>query len=177
MCASHVNQENAANSTETVCLDRPAPESGLLSISSVQPLPALLVDVIRAMERVGYGDADNFAVGLALEEAVVNAVKHGHGHDSRKQVRIWWAVTASAVKLVVEDQGPGFDAAAVPDPFLADNLERPCGRGLLLINACMTWVRFNRRGNIVAMCRHRSNLGSGPGCPESHGKRFSGPRE
>jgi serine/threonine-protein kinase RsbW len=156
MCASFVNQEKAGKARETVCLDRPEPLSGWLSISSVQQLPDLLADVLRPMERVGYGVADNFAVRLALEEAVVNAVKHGHGHDPRKQVRIWWAVTSSSVKLVVEDQGPGFDPAEVPDPFLAENLERPCGRGLMLIKAYMTWVRFNRRGNRVAMCRRRS---------------------
>jgi serine/threonine-protein kinase RsbW len=177
MCASLVNQEKTASSSATVCLDRLEPHSGRLSISSVQQLPALLADVSRAMERVGYGVADNFAVRLALEEAVVNAVKHGHGHDPRKQVRIWWAVTASAVRLVVEDQGPGFDPSGVPDPCVAENLQCPCGRGLLLINTCMTWVRFNRRGNIVAMCRYRSKPGSSPGCPESHGKRFSGSGE
>jgi serine/threonine-protein kinase RsbW len=160
MCASLVNQEKAVNASEPVCLERPESQSGRLSISSVQQLPDLFADVIRAMERVGYGVADNFAVRLALEEAVVNAVKHGHGHDPRKQVRIWWAVSASAVKLFVEDQGPGFDPAGVPDPFLAESLERPCGRGLLLINTYMTWVRFNRRGNCVAMCRRRSKEAS-----------------
>jgi serine/threonine-protein kinase RsbW len=156
MCASLINQEKADNSSETKCRNRPELQSGRLSISSVQQLPILLADVLDAMERAGYSVADNFAVRMALEEAVVNAVKHGHGHDARKQVRIWWTIRASAVKLVVEDQGPGFDPAGVPDPFLADNQERPCGRGLMLIKAYMTWVRFNRRGNCVTMCRRRS---------------------
>jgi serine/threonine-protein kinase RsbW len=160
MCASLFNQEKAGNSSEAVWRDRPQPQSGLVSISSVQQLPDLLAVVIRAMERVGYGGADIFAVRLALEEAVINAVKHGHVRDARKRVRIWWVVAASAVKLVVEDQGPGFDPAGVPDPLLAENLERPCGRGLLLIKSYMTWVRFNRRGNCVAMCRHRSKEAS-----------------
>jgi serine/threonine-protein kinase RsbW len=160
MGASLVNSEKAGNSRATVCWDRPEPQSGRLSISSVQQLPDLLENVIRAMGRVGYGVADNFAVRLALEEAVVNAVKHGHGHDARKQVRIWWAVTASAVRLVVADQGSGFDRAEVPEAFLPENLERPCGRGLLLINTYMTWVRFNRRGNCVAMCRRRTKEAS-----------------
>src|SRR5271165_1224086 len=116
MCASVTDKGKDANSSDALQLQRPAPPSGRLSISSVHQLPDLLIDVIRVMESVGYGAADIFAVRLALEEAVVNAVKHGHGNDPCKQVRICWAVTTSSVKLVVEDEGPGFDPSGVPDP-------------------------------------------------------------
>jgi serine/threonine-protein kinase RsbW len=43
----------------------------------------------------------------------------------------------------------------VPDPCAEENLERPCGRGLLLMQNYMTWVRFNETGNCVTMCRQR----------------------
>jgi serine/threonine-protein kinase RsbW len=109
------------------------------------------------MERAGYSSADRFAVRLALEEAVVNAVKHGHGYDPAKQVRIWWLLGASSVKFVVHDEGPGFDPTQVPDPRRPENKERPGGRGLFLIGAFMNWVRFNGRGNCLAMCRLRSH--------------------
>jgi serine/threonine-protein kinase RsbW len=125
-------------------------------VCSLDQLPHLLDDVTDAMERVGYGRADRFAVRLALEEAVANAVKHGHRHDRGKQVRVGWAVTALQVTLVVKDEGPGFDRAGVPDPRLPENWERPSGRGLFLIHAYMSWVHSNRRGNCLAMCRRRS---------------------
>jgi len=83
-------------------------------------------------------------------------VKHGHGHDPRKQVRIGWSVTPASVCLVVEDAGPGFDPVAVADPRLPENIWRPCGRGLFLMFTHMTGVRFNRRGNRVVMYRRRS---------------------
>ena len=136
------------------------PTDCLQLLSSLDQLPDLLDDVARAMKREGFGERDRFAVRLALEEAVVNAVKHGHRHDPRKQVRVWWVVTASSVRVIVEDEGPGFDPSQVPDPRLPENQERGCGRGLFLMHAYMTWVRFNRRGNSLAMCRHRSRLSS-----------------
>jgi serine/threonine-protein kinase RsbW len=131
------------------------PRSQLLS--SLDQLPGLLDDVTGAMERAGYASADRFAVRLALEEAVVNAVKHGHGYDLGKQVCIWWLVAPSGVTFVVHDEGPGFDVTQVPDPRRLENLERPCGRGLFLIGAFMSWLRFYGCGNCLAMGRLRSN--------------------
>jgi len=154
MCGPRVIAIKADDSRET--MHRLEAESGRRSIAFADELPDLLADVIRALERLGYGARDAFAVRLALEEAVINAVKHGHGNDPSKQARIWWAVTTSAVKLVVEDEGPGFDPAQVPDPCLPENHERSCGRGLFLIRTYMSWVRFNHRGNCLAMCRYRS---------------------
>jgi serine/threonine-protein kinase RsbW len=130
--------------------------SRLQSLFSLKKLPAIIAEVLTAMGRAGYRTRDRFAVQLALEEAVLNAVKHGHRYDSHKEVRIWWAVGADKVKLVVEDEGPGFDPGTVPDPRLHENRERPTGRGLLLIRSCMHWVHHNSRGNCLAMSRHRS---------------------
>jgi serine/threonine-protein kinase RsbW len=116
----------------------------------------LLTDVIGAMAEVGYGARDTFATRLALEEAATNAVKHGHGNEPSKRARIWWVVSASAVTLVVEDDGAGFDPERVPDPCLPENQERPRGRGVFLMRSYMSWVRFNDAGNRVVMCRYRS---------------------
>jgi serine/threonine-protein kinase RsbW len=135
---------------------RPDSKSRLLPLSALAEVPALLEEITAVMERAGYGAQDVFAVRLALEEAAVNALKHGHGHDLSKEARVWWVVTASEVKLGVEDEGPGFDPAQVPDPLLEENLERPCGRGLFLIRTYMSWVHFHGRGNCLIMCRHRS---------------------
>jgi serine/threonine-protein kinase RsbW len=116
----------------------------------------LLNDVNGAMAEVGYGARDTFAVRLALEEAVTNAVKHGNGNEPSKRARIGWVVSASAVTLVVEDDGAGFDPDRVPDPCLPENQERPSGRGVLLMRAYMSWLRFNDPGNHVVMCRYRT---------------------
>jgi serine/threonine-protein kinase RsbW len=125
-------------------------------ISSTDEVAAILDTVIREMELAEYGKTDTFRVRLCLEEAAVNAVKHGHRHDPEKKARISWTITPTEVKLVVEDEGPGFNVEEVLDPRLPENLDRPSGRGLLLIRAYMTWVRFSRRGNRISMCRHRT---------------------
>jgi serine/threonine-protein kinase RsbW len=112
--------------------------------------------VIKAMAAEGYAKPDLFGVRLALEEAIVNAFKHGNQGDSGKRVRVRYHVNAERVLVQVEDEGPGFDPHQVPDPLTPDNLKRPGGRGLLLMRTYMNWMRYNARGNCVTMCKRRS---------------------
>jgi serine/threonine-protein kinase RsbW len=115
-----------------------------------------VVDWLRdAMTQLGYTDQDVFAVRLALEEAVINAVKHGNRSDPNKQVRIRYQVTGERVVAEVEDQGAGFDPTTVADPLGAEGLLRTSGRGLHLMRCCMSSVRHNKRGNIVTLCKRR----------------------
>ncbi len=113
-------------------------------------------EVVAAMADAGYSARDLFAVRLALDEALANAIKHGHGGDPRKRVDVRYQVGAAEVRVEVLDQGPGFDPVQAPDPRTPENRGRPSGRGLFLIRAYMTWVRHNRRGNGVTLCRLRS---------------------
>jgi len=160
MCASLVIAGKAHNSNDTLHWEGVEARCGQAAIASTQEIDDLLTDVIGAMEEVGYGGRDTFAVRLALEEAVINAVKHGHGNDPRKRARVSWVASASAVRLVVEDDGAGFDPDRVPDPCLPENQERPGGRGVFLMRSYMSWVRFNDAGNHIVMCRYRSGQGS-----------------
>src|SRR5262245_45384500 len=109
--------------------------------------------VVAAMAAASYPETDQFAVRLALEEAVVNGVKHGHRGDPTKRVRVRYHVGAERVVAVVQDQGPGFDPSQVPDPLDLDNLEKSSGRGLLLMRSYLTSLRFNARGNRVTLCK------------------------
>ena len=118
-------------------------------------VPALLDDVVAALEGFGYPRKDLFAVRLALEEALVNAVKHGNRGDPAKEARLRYHANPDFVLLEVEDEGAGFDPSAVPDPLAPENLERPSGRGLFLIRKYMTWVDYSERGNCVMMCKQR----------------------
>jgi serine/threonine-protein kinase RsbW len=103
----------------------------------------------------GFTEKELFGMRLAVEEAVVNAVKHGNGYDPRKKVRVQYSVTPQQVLVAVEDEGPGFNPEEVPNPLEAENLERPSGRGLFLMRCYMTWVQYNQRGNAVTMCKNR----------------------
>jgi serine/threonine-protein kinase RsbW len=108
------------------------------------------------MAAAGYPEKDLFRLRLALEEALVNAVKHGNRGDPAKQVRVRYQVTRERTLAEVEDEGEGFDPGQVHDPLAPENLERPGGRGLLLMRSFMTWCRFHGRGNRVTLCKDRS---------------------
>jgi serine/threonine-protein kinase RsbW len=103
----------------------------------------------------GYDPDTVFAVKLALEEALTNAVKHGNCGDPDKHVRIRYVVEPARVVLMVADEGCGFCPDDVPDPTLAENLERPSGRGIMLMQSYMTKVRFNEVGNEVWLLKER----------------------
>jgi serine/threonine-protein kinase RsbW len=98
-------------------------------------------------------DKEIFSVRLALEEALVNAIKHGNQMDREKKVRICYRFLADRLEIQITDEGPGFDPGDVPDPTAVENLERPCGRGLMLMRHYMSEVNYNDRGNSVVMAK------------------------
>ena len=100
-----------------------------------------------------FGEADIFAIKLALEEALVNACKHGNKMDRCKTVRVQYHVTPQRADIAIEDQGPGFNPAELPDPTADENLEMCSGRGILLMRAYMSSVVFNPSGNKVTLTK------------------------
>jgi len=100
-----------------------------------------------------YGEHDIFGIRLALEEAMVNAIKHGNNMDRAKKVWIKYRVDRVRFEIRITDEGPGFDPLDVPDPTAVENLERPCGRGLMLMRYYMSDVAFSDRGNAVTMSK------------------------
>jgi serine/threonine-protein kinase RsbW len=113
------------------------------------------LEIERQLTLLAYTDKEIFAIKLALEEAVVNAIKHGNQMDRGKRVRIAYRVHAERFDALIADEGAGFDPNEVPDPTAPENLERPCGRGLMLIRHYMTEVTYNDRGNLVRMSKVR----------------------
>lgn len=116
--------------------------------------------------------------GIALEEALLNAVYHGNLEISSKlkengdepfhalarerravapyaarRVRVVAQVTPEKATFVISDEGPGFDVSNLPDPTDPANLETPSGRGVLLMRAFMDDVRYNATGNRVTMIK------------------------
>jgi serine/threonine-protein kinase RsbW len=104
----------------------------------------------------GFSQGDSFAIRLAMEEAVVNAIKHGHGGDPDKQVRISYQIDAEEFRAEIEDEGPGFCPDSVADPLAWENLDREGGRGLFLMRYYMTEVCYNEMGNRVTLRKRRA---------------------
>jgi CheY-like chemotaxis protein/anti-sigma regulatory factor (Ser/Thr protein kinase) len=121
--------------------------------------------------------------GIALEEALLNAVYHGNlevSSDLRqngdeafhqlaqerravepyasRRVRVTARLTLASATFVIADQGPGFDITKIPDPTHPDFLERPSGRGVLLMRTFMDEVRYNPTGNRVTLVKRRDRV-------------------
>lgn len=125
-------------------------------------------------------DHDQLRVGMALDEALLNAYYHGNlevSSDLRevdhrayyqladerrcqspwqeRRIRVEARLSAAEAVFEVSDEGEGFDPAALPDPTDPANLDRPCGRGVLLMRTFMDDVHYNDRGNAVTMVKRR----------------------
>ena len=133
--------------------DRPDQPPSRLRLRNVRSqLDKAANEIINAAEQMGYPCASCFALRLAIEEAVSNAFHHGHRDlDPDADIELAWEVSPERITIVVEDQGPGFDPETLPDPTTEANIEKPSGRGLLLIRAYMSRVDFNDSGNRVTM--------------------------
>jgi CheY-like chemotaxis protein len=90
---------------------------------------------------------------IALDEAFVNAVKHGNKYDPGKLVRITADLSAREARFTIEDEGEGFAVNQIPDPCDPANLFKTSGRGVLLIYNIMDEVRYNERGNRLTMIK------------------------
>jgi anti-sigma regulatory factor (Ser/Thr protein kinase) len=141
-------------------LDSPALELSVRSVQANSPgalLPAF--EMLENWMRVfGYPRRDLVAVILATREAVLNAFRHGHRCDRDKTLRLRYLVTPDEALIEVEDEGFGFDTAAVPNALTAWEEQQPRGRGLFLMRSYATWLCFNATGNRVTLCRRRTEV-------------------
>jgi serine/threonine-protein kinase RsbW len=111
----------------------------------------LIRDFVRQMEQAGHAENLIFAVHMALEEAIVNAIKHGNIYDNNKNVFVRAAFSEDRFEATVIDEGDGFDPSQIPDPCAEENIELTSGRGLKLIANFMDEVRFGMGGRQVVM--------------------------
>lgn len=122
--------------------------------SRVEFLDGVLNHLTERLVKLAFVGPESIDVVVALDEAIVNAIKHGNGYDAAKLVTIEAEFTASAAQFTISDEGPGFSEQDVPDPCAPENLLRPSGRGLLLIRSIMDEVSYNAQGNVLTMVKY-----------------------
>ena len=131
-----------------------------------------------------WSHTDRLQIGMAIEEALTNAMHHGNLEvcsklregdtdkeyyqkiAERKQqlkfrsrkVRVEAEFSDEHICIQISDEGAGFDPASIPDPRLRENLERVSGRGLLLIRSFMDQVAHNAAGNQITMTKMRNSI-------------------
>ncbi len=124
---------------------------------------------------------ERLRISMALEEALTNAICHGNLEvDSRlkdqedicafenlvnerqdcapfceRRVRVQAEFSSEQIIFKINDEGPGFDVTALPDPTAPENIMKPSGRGLLLIRTFMDEVTHNDTGNRITLVKRR----------------------
>lgn len=121
--------------------------------SAISLMHIVLEYLLRRVEVLGVCKPDQSNLYVALDEAFVNAVKHGNKFDAKKLVRITAEVSKQEAKFTIEDEGEGFDVNNIPDPLDPDNLFKTSGRGVLFIYNIMDEVKYNERGNRLTMVK------------------------
>jgi serine/threonine-protein kinase RsbW len=112
--------------------------------------------ILAAVERCCYCPEATFAIKLALEEAMTNAVKHGNCCDEEKGILVRFSVDEERAVIIVRDEGCGFEPGSVPDPTAPDRISIPSGRGIMLMNAYMDEVRFRDDGREVYLVKRNA---------------------
>lgn len=112
-------------------------------------------------------EAAVFDIKLALEEALINAVKHGSKNKSALSIEIDYSISDSSFKISIQDQGSGFNYKGLQDPTAGKNLLKTQGRGIYLIRHLMDEVSFNKSGNKITMIKYLTppkNRAKGEAC-------------
>lgn len=127
-----------------------------------------------------FEERDCLRFATAVDEAVVNAYFHGNlevSSDLRlenaddyyklaaerrtrepyvsRRIGLRLAIGREQISVRISDDGPGFDPSGLPDPTAPGYLERPCGRGIMLMRTFMDDIRFNEKGNEVTLIKRR----------------------
>ena len=116
-------------------------------------LGAVVTAVMDRMKTLNYGERSLFAMRLCLEEALINAMKHGNKMDRARKITVSCCSDGHEAQINVEDEGQGFHPEAVPDPTRPENIQLAHGRGLLLMRSYMDSVEHNAKGNKVTLIK------------------------
>ena len=121
--------------------------------SDLTLMNGVLQYLLERVAKLGLVKPDQSNLFVALDEAFVNAVKHGNKNDPKKLVRVGAELSPTEASFTIEDEGEGFDVRTIPDPCDPSNLFKSSGRGVLLIYNIMDEVEYNAQGNRVKMVK------------------------
>ena len=103
--------------------------------STLESVDAAETLVLQIAEESGFEEEDLHKIGMAVREAMVNAVVHGNRYNLKKKVHLNAGFDNDRLSIWIADEGEGFELKDLPDPLAEENLLRQSGRGLLLIQA------------------------------------------
>jgi len=128
-----------------------------------------LVQVIaeHLCENAGVDEDGSHWVGMAVREAVANAIKHGNKLDISKKVNATFDLDGTDLEITISDQGEGFDPDKVSDPLNPQNLMKTSGRGIFYMKTFMDQIRYSFRPGVGTSLLMTKNLTRGTGVASS----------
>ena len=92
---------------------------------------------VRVAAAGGFDEDDQYKIGLAVHEAVMNAFQYGNQQQRERKIHVVFELFPEKLVVHVTDQGTGFHLSDVPDPRTDENVLGDSGRGVLLMKAFM----------------------------------------
>ena len=128
-----------------------------------------LVQVIaeHLCENAGVDEDGSHWVGMAVREAVANAIKHGNKLDISKKVNATFDLEGPDLMITISDQGDGFDPEKVSDPLNPQNLMKTSGRGIFYMKTFMDQIQYSFRPGVGTSLLMTKNLTRGTGVASS----------
>lgn len=121
--------------------------------SSLEVVQRFVPAVIDKLKDCGLTKEELFDVKLSLDEALVNAIKHGNKSNPELKVSVNIEVKDGMLTMEVADQGDGFDFTKIPNPTEKNNLHKNSGRGVFLIKKLMDRVEHFDCGRKIKMVK------------------------
>jgi serine/threonine-protein kinase RsbW len=121
--------------------------------SRLDKIPEFISVFIEKIGSLGFDKDEIFDIRLCVEEALVNAIKHGNKLKPDLSVSVDVQLDKEGLTVNVRDEGSGFDYKKLPDPTKKENYSRPHGRGVFLIKNLMDRVEFLDNGRCIKMSK------------------------
>lgn len=126
-----------------------------------ESLPKIRNFVVQAAEKAGFGEADVYAVELAVDEACSNIIEHAYGGEGVGDINCTCQITDIDLTFVIRDRGRPFEPDSIPEPDFSVPLDqlKSGGAGLFLMRKMMDDVRFEftqDEGNTLTLVKHRN---------------------
>jgi serine/threonine-protein kinase RsbW len=113
--------------------------------SKLEELDAVHAIIEQAARAFNLSEDMTYWMELTISESMINAIRHGNQFDPSKEARLQITSDGQTIEVVVEDEGTGFRLEDLADPTKAENLLKPCGRGILIIRSFMDEVILSTR--------------------------------
>ena len=110
-------------------------------------------ELLTQVDKTLFSKDDFFHIRLCLEEALVNAMKHGNKLNPDLNVELTAETDSKGLMITIVDQGDGFDHEDVDDPTKEQNLRKPSGRGVFIVKTHVDQVEFFNQGRGIKMTK------------------------